>query len=181
VAFEYAVGRSSDVPVKFLRGYSGRLQTDDYETYHTALARLREPLDPGGGIRHVLCWAHVRRYFVRAWETTRSEDAKNAIDKIGELFQLEDLRGKYSAQGFHKHRKREAESILRELKPWMQYLYAEVPPKGVMGKSLLYAPEQLGTPSPSCGRSKKPAVRGYPGRGAILDGSLQPYRVGQIE
>ena len=138
VVFEYSTGRSSDVPVKFLRGYSGWLQTDDYEAYHTALARLRPPPDPGGGIRHVLCWAHVRRYFVRVWETTRSEDAKKAIDTIGDLFQLEDLRGKYSSQGFHKHRKREAESIFRELKPWMQSLYAEVPPKGLLGKALMY-------------------------------------------
>ncbi len=53
--FKYATGRTGDNAKDFLKGFSGFLHTDAYSGY----TKVK-------GIRHCLCWAHVRRYFADA-------------------------------------------------------------------------------------------------------------------
>jgi len=137
VVFQYDPSRSSDVPVEFLSGYSGWLQTDDYAAYHTALKKLAvngQKILP----KHVLCWAHARREFHKVWESSKSEHSRQALDFIRELFALEELRKDYSEKGFLKQRKNRAEQIFERFKPWLTKLYEATPPKGALGKALLY-------------------------------------------
>ena len=137
VVFQYDQSRGSDVPFLFLKGYEGTFQTDDYGAYHTALKKLSDSGQKNLS-RHVLCWAHARRYFVKAWYTTKSEHAKQAIEYIRQLFALEDLRTEYSLRGFFKQRKNRAEQIFEAFEPWLINRFKEILPKSALGKAVAY-------------------------------------------
>jgi len=137
IVFRYDESRGSDVPARFLSGYTGWLQTDDYVAYHTAIKKLSgtgQKILP----RHILCWAHARREFHKVWESSKSEHSKQALDFIRDLFALEDLRKEYSEKGFLKQRRNRAEQIFEQFKPWLIKLYESTPPRGALGKALRY-------------------------------------------
>jgi len=138
VVFQYDSSRSHTVPAEFFVDYFGWLQTDDYEAYHTALKKIAE--DRGGQnlIRHVLCWAHVRRRFFHYWKLSKSPDAKHILDLIKDLFKLEDLRSDFSLKGFCKHRKNRAGQILEQLHKTLTRNLPEVPPGLDFGKAISY-------------------------------------------
>lgn len=134
VIFQYDEGRSHQIPYEFLEDYSGWLQTDDFVAYHTALKKI------DGDIKHVLCWAHARRYFFQYWETSKKKDkeAKGILDLIKDLFELESLRGEFSIKGFYKQRKNRAEPILEKLFKKLMDIYPQVPPSLGFGKAIKY-------------------------------------------
>ncbi|WP_019956986.1 IS66 family transposase, partial [Yoonia vestfoldensis] len=61
----------------------GILQADGYKGY----AKLYEP-DPDGTrrLREAACWAHLRRDFHDFWSSTKSEIAREALDRIGKFY-----------------------------------------------------------------------------------------------
>lgn len=134
VIFQYEQGRSHAIPLEFLENYSGWIQTDDFEAYHTARKKVE------GDIKHVLCWAHARRNFFQYWESTKKKDveAKQILDLIKDLFELESLRDDYSLKGFQKQRKNRAEPILNKLREKLTDLYPQVPPSLEFGKAIKY-------------------------------------------
>jgi len=138
VIFQYERVRSHDIVKDFLTDYEGSLQTDDYGAYHTALKALSK--DGNKSIRHVLCWAHVRRRFYQYWEATKksSEEAHKILQLINELFKLEDLRNDYSQSGFGKQRLNRAESILDSLFRQLTDNAAKTPPSLGFGKAISY-------------------------------------------
>jgi transposase len=137
VVFQYDQSRGSDIPYHFLKGYEGTVQTDDYGAYHTALKKLADSGQKNLP-RHVLCWAHARRYFVKAWDTTKSQDSKQAIEYIRQLFALEKLRNEYSLRGFFKQRKNRAEQIFEIFEPWLINRFKVIPSKSALGKAVVY-------------------------------------------
>jgi transposase len=136
VIFHYDRSRSSEVPKKILRGFRGYLQTDDYESYHTALKYLNTLDDTK--VIHILCWQHARSNFHKAWKASGSKHAETALDYIQDLFKLEKLREKYSLRGFNKQRKWRAQLIFEEFKKWLVNLSGQVPPKNLLGKAVSY-------------------------------------------
>lgn len=136
VLFHYETGRSHQIPYEFLKNYTGWLQTDDYEGYHTAVRKIRK--EGNKSIRHVLCWAHARRKFYEYWELSKSSDAKQILDLIGDLFDLEKLRENHSIKGFLKQRTARATLILDELWVRLLKLSAQLPPSMAFGKAVAY-------------------------------------------
>jgi transposase len=136
VVFQYETGRSHEIPYKFLKEYKGWLQTDDYEAYNTALKKLRD--DGNKSIRHVLCWAHARRYFYKYWEMSKAPEAKQILELIKKLFELEDLRTSFSKKGFQKQRAHKAGPILKTLFELLTTNAAITPPTLAFGKAISY-------------------------------------------
>ena len=136
VVFQYETGRSHDVAYQFLDGYSGWLQSDDFEAYHTAVKKLRA--EGNGTVNHVLCWAHARRKFYSYWELSKSEEARMILDSIHELFQLEKLRNSYSKKGFLKQRKNRAGPVLESMNKMLTTLFSQTPPGLAFGKAISY-------------------------------------------
>lgn len=134
VIFQYEEGRSHKIPLEFLEDFSGWIQTDDFEAYHTARKKTN------GNIKHVLCWAHARRKFFQYWESTEKKDTevKQILDLLKDLFELESLRDNYSQRGFHKQRKNRAGPILETLQKKLTKLYPQVPPSLDFGKAIKY-------------------------------------------
>lgn len=136
VIFQYETGRSHQIPYEFLTEYKGWLQTDDYGAYHTALKQLRR--DGNNFIRHILCWAHVRRRFYNYWEMSKSADAERILELIKDLFQLENLRKDLSKEDFQKQRLNRAGPILDSLFKLLTEHAASTPPSLGFGKAIAY-------------------------------------------
>ena len=75
-----------------LKQSRGILQADGYKGY----AKLYEPVACGTArVREAACWAHLRRDFHDIRAATKSEIAREALDRIGALCDIERVRQKW--------------------------------------------------------------------------------------
>jgi transposase len=86
VFFEFAEGKHGSTPAKTLKDYQGILQTDGANNFGGVPARA--------DITHLNCWAHVRRYFVKA-EDAGDPRASEWLDSIDRLFRRERIIRRY--------------------------------------------------------------------------------------
>ena len=80
VLFDYCASRAGKHAAAFLDTWRGALMVDDYSGYKALFA---------AGITELACWAHARRTFVDAHKASGSPLAREAIDRIGELYAIE--------------------------------------------------------------------------------------------
>ena len=80
VFFEFATGKCGTTPAHTLKDYQGILQTDGASNFGGVPARE--------DIVHMACWAHARRYFVKA-EENGDKRASEYLDIIDRLFRRE--------------------------------------------------------------------------------------------
>jgi transposase len=138
IVYQYSPSRSGDVPKSYLKGFRGWIQTDGYAGYE---ALAREP-----GIDHAGCWAHVRRKFHDVIKASAGEGrkgrAREALDTIGRLYEIERQGGLMSPDERCELRKEKSVPILNEFKAWLEELSVKTPPKGLLGKAVNYALNQ---------------------------------------
>jgi transposase len=88
VWFGYSADRKGEHPQQHLREYRGTLQADAY-------AGFEQLYKEDGRIQEAACWAHVRRKFYDLLEAHRSPIAGEAIERIGQLYAIEEqIRGR---------------------------------------------------------------------------------------
>lgn len=75
--FDYSPSRSATVAKKLTQDYTGTIMTDGYRGYDQ-LTNNR-----------LGCWAHARRYFIRVLDQAEHIGARNMVNLIGELYQIE--------------------------------------------------------------------------------------------
>ena len=80
--FDFTTGRSADGPVQFFKNYKGRIVCDAYTVYD-ALDDTYDAIDLTG------CWAHVRRYFLKAHESGHPAEGAEFLALIRELYAIE--------------------------------------------------------------------------------------------
>jgi transposase len=135
--YQYQPTRSGQVPLKFLDGYRGYVQSDAYSGYDTL---GRQP-----GIELVGCWAHVRRKFVEVINAKsnlkKQGHAEQALDYIGQLYALEKYADENECSPDQRFdlRQHNAKPILTEFKDWLTQTSLITPPKGLLGKAVNYA------------------------------------------
>ena len=89
VWFAYSPDRKGAHPRQHLKDYRGALQADAYAGFNGLYDRADFPLI------EVACWAHARRKFFDVHQATGSALAHEALQRIGELYAIEeDIRGK---------------------------------------------------------------------------------------
>ncbi len=81
LAFTWSNSRATAHIEKQLEGFKGTLLTDGYAAY--------DRFAKNKPIIQAQCWAHTRRYFVKA-EAIEPEATAQALDTIGALYQLEE-------------------------------------------------------------------------------------------
>ena len=79
-AFDFSPSRESARPNAVLAGYAGYVHADAYSGY--------DQLFKTGPAIEVACWAHARRYFVKA-EKSDSKLAQEALERIRALYRVE--------------------------------------------------------------------------------------------
>lgn len=136
LVYQYHPSRSGQVPLKFLNGYQGYVQTDGYNGY--------EVVGRQSGIVLVGCWAHARRKFtdvIKAKGNRKKQgSAEEALDYIGNLYAIEkeSREKKLAPYQLRDLRKLKAKPILDEFKTWLDSKVSTTPPKGLLGKAVNY-------------------------------------------
>lgn len=127
-----AVVNGRDGPRDILAGFEGYMQADAYPAY--------DGFYKGGAIKEVGCWAHARRYFVKA-EKQEPALVKEAIARIRELYAIERQAKDTGLEPERIRELRKAESIprLERLRDWMTTTRTKVLDKGRFAKAIDYA------------------------------------------
>jgi transposase len=140
--YQYHPTRAGSVPLSYLAGFKGYVQTDGYNGYD---ALGRKP-----GIVMLGCWAHARRKFHEVLQAaappvaTRRLAAEEALEFIGQLYRIEkEARVKeLSVRDIYELRQQQARPVLEEFKHWLQEKAPLTPPGGLLGKAIGYTLNQ---------------------------------------
>jgi len=113
VIFDYCASRAGKHAADFLGAWRGALMVDDYGGYKALFAH---------GITELGCWAHARRKFFEAHQSSGSSVAADALQRIGALYAIESkLRGMTAGQR-RRARRRLIVPKLTALKRWLDTL-----------------------------------------------------------
>jgi transposase len=82
VWFCYSADRKGEHPQQHLRSFTGSLQADGYAGF--------DHVYETGRIQEAACWAHVRRKFYDLLEAHKSQTATTALERIAELYAVEE-------------------------------------------------------------------------------------------
>ncbi|CQR27827.1 hypothetical protein THICB1_20011 [Thiomonas arsenitoxydans] len=111
VVYDYRGSRAGEHARKFLRGWSGTLVVDDFSGYKALFA--------GGAIREAGCWAHARRKFFEAHKLTGSALAAQALERIGELYRIEQDIRDLDPVARLRRRRQDTQPRLHALHAWL--------------------------------------------------------------
>ena len=110
--FFYSPDRKGEHPRAHLEPFTGVLHADGYAGFNGLFATGRI-IDAG-------CWAHVRRKFFDVHAATASPIAKEALDRIGQLYAVEQtINGSPPDQRLHQRRLR-SKPIAEALAVWAE-------------------------------------------------------------
>lgn len=134
VWFAYSPDRKGEHPTGHLKNYKGILQADGYAGFNN--------LYKAGSIIEAACWAHARRKFHDLYQAHRSPVAKEALERIAQLYAIEnDIRGRSPAQ---RREAREAKSrpLLEAMHTWLKATMAKMSRKSDVALAIHYALER---------------------------------------
>jgi len=136
VAYFFSVDRKGEHPQKHLADFAGILQADAYSGFRA----LYQPDDKGViRVREAACWAHLRRDFHDVWKATDSEIAREALGRIGALYDVERQINRLPAERRQEIRERESRKRVDAFHGWMSAQLTRIPGKGDLAKAMRYA------------------------------------------
>jgi transposase len=131
VLFRYSPDRKGEHPKLHLKGFTGVLQADAYAGFND--------LYEGTRILEASCWAHVRRKFYDIHEGMKSPMAAEALQRIGQLYDIEEhIRGQLPHERARVRAERTA-PLLDDLKTWLEMQLARVSKKSALAVAIRYA------------------------------------------
>jgi transposase len=134
VWFAYSPDRKGERPAGHLQNYAGILQADGYAGFN----KLYET----GRIVEAACWAHVRRKFHDLYQAHRSPIAKEAIERIGQLYGIEqEIRGRSPAER-KEVRQARSRPLLEAMQIWLKATLAKLSQKSDVAVAIRYALER---------------------------------------
>jgi len=90
-------------------------------------------------VREAACWAHLRRDFHDVWKSDRSEIAREALERIGDLYDIERRITGLPAEQLLEIRTRESHPRVDAFHAWLTGQLARIPGKGDLAKAMRYA------------------------------------------
>ena len=145
IIFKYDTSRAGKVCKEYIKGYRGSVVTDDHPGYNF--------IEAEEGMRHYLCWAHVRRKFdevikaaKKGKKKIRTGHAGKALSYIGKLYNIEKecIKEKLTKEEKKKKRQEEAVPIIKEFEVWLKEIREKVVPKSHLGKAVNYTVSNWG-------------------------------------
>jgi len=123
-------------PRKHLADFHGILQADAY----TGFKKLYEPGPDGvARVREAACWAHLRRDFHDVWKATDSPIAREALERIGALYDVEKTINGQPRDVRHAVRQRESRPRVGDFRLWCERQLTRLPGKSDLAKAMRYA------------------------------------------
>jgi transposase len=134
VWFAYSPDRKGEHPAGHLQNYTGILQADGYAGFN----KLYEK----GRIVEAACWAHVRRKFHDLYQAHRSPIAKEALERIAQLYGMEqEIRGRSPAER-KESRQARSRPLLEAMHAWLKATLAKLSQKSDVAVAIRYALER---------------------------------------
>jgi len=135
VVYHFAPDWKEDHVRHHLRNTSGILQADGYKGYAKLYA---SGSDGTARFREAACWAHLRRDFHDVWTTAKSEIAREALDRIGALYDIErDIAGQPAATRLVA-RQRRSKPKVEAFFAWADQQLPRIPGKGDLARAFRY-------------------------------------------
>jgi len=133
--YDFTESRARDGPASFLRKFAGYLHADAYGGYDHIY------LGSNNAILEVACWAHARRKFFDAKDSS-PRDAHQILEWIRQLYDVEERARELSADARRKMRVAEAAPVLDRIGTRLVELEQRALPKSVLAKAVSYARNQ---------------------------------------
>ncbi len=135
-AYWFSPDRKGEHPRNHLANFEGILQADAYAGFK----ELYKPDASGKArVREAACWAHLRRDFHDVWKATGSPIAKDALDRIGALYDIErEINGRPAEERLAVRRK-ESLPRVEAFRTWCEGQLARLSSKGELAKAMRYA------------------------------------------
>jgi transposase len=136
VSYKFAVNWKEEHVRQHLQATSGILQADAYKGYSKLYAAA-----PDGSVRfqEAACWAHLRRDFHDLWVSAKSAIAREALDRIGALYDIESRIAGQSADLRLKARQAHSKPKVEAFHAWAEQQLARIPTKGDLASAFRYA------------------------------------------
>jgi transposase len=136
VIYFYSQDRKGEHPRAFLEGFNGVLQADGFTGFNAMYEP--DPLTQEVQVKEAGCWAHWRRKFFDFHQSTDSPIAKEALDRIGELYDIErTIKGKTKDQR-QAVRDTKSRPLTKSLKTWLEARLKELPEKFNLTSAINY-------------------------------------------
>ena len=132
VVYDYTPTRSQKGPLAWLGDYQGYLQADAYPGY--------DALYKTGRVQEVACWAHARRQFTDIEKAVGSPLAREALLRIGKLYDIERTLREQNADSAMIRDVRQTQSlpVLTEFKTWLDQQLLRLSNKSKLAKAMAY-------------------------------------------
>jgi transposase len=131
VWFAYSPDRKGEHPERHLEKFRGTLQADAYAGFNQ--------LYENGRIEQAACWAHVRRKFYDLEQAHASPVAREALQRIGALYGIEEqIRGRPPEQR-REVRQAQAKPLLDALRQWFEATLSKLSRKSETTAAIRYA------------------------------------------
>ena len=112
---------------EFLKGWSGTLLVDDFAGYKQLI---------GEQITEAGCWAHARRKFFELHTANQSQIAVQALEQIGQLYEIErEVQGAPADERL-RIRQQQSRPVVDKLKHWLTDNRAKVPEGSATAKAI---------------------------------------------
>jgi len=148
VLYRYTPDRKGEHCRKELANFTGWLHADGYagfsKLYEIAGAADATLLQGPPRVAEVGCWSHVRRGFFDEWTQHKSTIAKEALDRIGALFDIERPIAGHAADIRRAVRQRTARPRIGELATWLDAQLDKLPAKSDLAGAIRYARSRWG-------------------------------------
>ena len=130
VVYDFTEGRAGAYARTFLGNWQGELVCDDYGGYKACFEQ---------GIAEVGCMAHARRKFFELHKSAKSLIAQQALEMIGQLYDIEAQGQKMTPEARQQLREQQARPIAKMLHAWLQANRLKVPEGMGITKALDYS------------------------------------------
>lgn len=135
-AYWFSPDHKGEHPRAHLVDFHGILQADAYKGF----GKLYEPGPDGvARVREAACWAHLRRDFHDVWKATDSPVARDALERIGALYDIEAAINGRPRDVRHAVRQRESRPKVEAFRQWCERQLTLIPGKGDLAKAMRYA------------------------------------------
>jgi transposase len=131
VWFAYSPDRKGEHPEGHLHEFRGTLQADAYAGFNQ--------LYENGRIQQAACWAHVRRKFYDLEQAHASPVAREALQRIGTLYGIEEQIRSRPPELRHQVRQAQAKPLLDSLRQWFEATLSKLSRKSDTTTAIRYA------------------------------------------
>jgi transposase len=131
VWFTYTSDRKGIHPQQHLKDFTGIVQADGYAGH--------KELFKDGKATKAACWAHARRKFFELAQATGSPMAREALQKIAQLYAIEQAIRGNDANERQRIPQEQALPLLADLKQWLLTTLAQTPKNGASARAIGYS------------------------------------------